>query len=70
MKKRLVIEGMHCENCAKGLRDILLEDLEGVDILEISLEGKYADIEINSSISDEDLKNAVEELGFELKDIL
>ena len=52
MKKRLMVEGMHCANCVKGLNDVLTEDLEGVEVLEISLEGKYADIDPESG-SDE-----------------
>ncbi len=69
MKKRLVIEGMHCEKCAKGLSAVLTEDLEGVEVLEINLDGAYADIEDKADTSDEILKEAVEELGFELKEI-
>ena len=69
MKKRLMVEGMHCANCVKGLNDVLTEDLEGVEVLEISLEGKYADIDAADSVSDDQLKAAVEELGFELKEI-
>ena len=66
MKKRLMVEGMHCVN---GLNDVLTEDLEGVKVLEISLEGKYADIDVDDKVSDDQLKAAVEELGFELKEI-
>ena len=69
MKKRLMVEGMHCANCVKGLNDVLTEDFEGVEVLEISLEGKYADIDAADSVSDDQLKAAVEELGFELKEI-
>ena len=65
MKKRLMVEGMHCANCVKGLNDVLTEDLEGVEVLEISLEG----IDAADSVSDDQLKAAVEELGFELKEI-
>lgn len=69
MKKRLMVEGMHCMNCVKGLRDVLTEDLESVDVVEISLEGKYADVDVADSVTDDQLKSAVEELGFELKEI-
>ena len=48
---------------------MLTEDLEGVEVLEISLEGKYADIDAADSVSNDQLKAAVEELGFELKEI-
>lgn len=64
-----MVEGMHCVNCVKGLNDVLTEDLEGVKVLEISLEGKYADIDVDDKVSDDQLKAAVEEFGFELKEI-
>ena len=54
-----MVEGMHCANCVKGLNDVLTEDLEGVEVLEISLEGKYADIDAADSVSDDQLKAAV-----------
>lgn len=69
MKKRLVIEGMHCENCVKGLNAVLSEDIEGLKVLEIKLDGGYADVEVNENISDETLREAVEELGFKLKEV-
>ena len=64
-----MVEGMHCVNCVKGLNDVLTEDLEGVKVLEISLEGKYADIDVDDKVSDDQLKAAVEELGFALKEL-
>lgn len=33
------------------------------------MEGKYADIDVDDKVSDDQLKAAVEELGFELKEI-
>ncbi len=69
MKKRLIIEGMHCENCVKGLNAVLSEDIEGTEVIEINLEGGYADLDLEENVSDKALKDAVEELGFELKEI-
>lgn len=69
MKKRLIIEGMHCENCVKGLNAVLTEDLKGTEVIEINLEGGYADVNVEDSVSYDSLKGAVEELGFELKEI-
>lgn len=69
MKKRLIIEGMHCENCVKGLNAVLTEDVEGLEVLEINLDGGYADVELDDKVSEDILKDAVEELGFELKEI-
>lgn len=69
MKKRLIIEGMHCKNCVKGLNAVLTEDLKGTEVIEINLEGGYADVNVEDSVSYDSLKGAVEELGFELKEI-
>lgn len=69
MNKKLLIEGMHCENCVKGLKNVLTEDLNGVNVVDISLEGKYALIDVDEKITDEELKSAVEELGFVLEKI-
>ncbi|MBC2577128.1 heavy-metal-associated domain-containing protein [Peptostreptococcus russellii] len=69
MKKRLIIEGMHCENCVKGLNAVLTEDVEGLEVVEINLDGGYADVELDDKVSEDILKDAVEELGFELKEI-
>lgn len=69
MKKRLIIEGMHCENCVKGLNAVLTEDVEGLEVVEINLDGGYADVEVDDKVSEDILKDAVEELGFELKEI-
>ncbi|CAK7043491.1 MAG: hypothetical protein PEPC_01853 [Peptostreptococcus russellii] len=69
MKKRLVIEGMHCANCVKGLNAVLTEDVDGIEVIEINLDGGYADIKMDNNIEDSILKEAVEELGFELKEI-
>ena len=38
MKKRLVIEGMHCANCVKGLNAVLTEDVDGIEVIEINLD--------------------------------
>ena len=69
MKRKLLIEGMHCENCVKGLNAVLTEDLEGVEVDEISLDGKYAIIESDEDLSEDELRDAIEELGFELKGV-
>ncbi|SFE14542.1 heavy-metal-associated domain-containing protein [Peptostreptococcus sp. D1] len=66
MKKRLFIEGMHCVNCVKGLEAALTEDIDGVKVDVISLEGNYADIDVDNGVTDEALRIAVEELEFKL----
>jgi len=60
MRIKLVIEGMSCGHCANHVKEALIE-VEGVLSVEVDLEGKNAVIEITQQISEESLKNAVEE---------
>lgn len=66
MKKKLLIDGMRCKHCVVNLQDALTEDINGVEVLEINLEGKYALIDMNESVSMDEIKNIVEDLGFQL----
>ncbi|CEH33097.1 heavy-metal-associated domain-containing protein [Romboutsia lituseburensis] len=69
MNKKLLIEGMSCGHCVNHLKTALTEDIEGIDVLEVNLEDKYAIVKMDDSVNPEELKNVIEELGFELKDI-
>ena len=63
MKKKILIEGMSCEHCVGHVKEAL-EALEGVSSIEVSLEGNYATLE--TSASDEVLKEAIEEEGYDV----
>ena len=67
MKKiEIKIEGMHCEGCSKRLTKVL-SNVEGVNIAEVSLENKLADIEYDETIAKiEDFYEAIEDAGFEV----
>lgn len=69
MRKKLNIEGMHCENCVRGLRDVLTEDVSGVTVEEISLEGGYAVVDLDESADLDAIKDAVAELEFKLTSV-
>jgi copper ion binding protein len=64
MKKTIAIEGMHCQHCVKAVTEALSE-LAGVDSATVSLEAKQAVVE-GSALSDDALRNAVEEVGFDV----
>ena len=76
MKKiEIKIEGMHCEGCSKRLTKVLsskrltkvLSNVEGVNMAEVSLENKLADIEYDETIAKiEDFYEAIEDAGFEV----
>ncbi|MBD7913431.1 MULTISPECIES: cation transporter [Clostridium] len=63
MKKKLLIEGMSCNHCVAHVKEAL-EALEGVSLVEVSLEDNCAIVE--STTSDEVLKEAVEEEGYDV----
>ena len=67
MKKvEIKIEGMHCEGCSKRLTKVL-NNVKGVNTVEVSLVNKLADIEYDETIAKiEDFCEAIEDAGFEV----
>ena len=69
MKKKLLVEGMSCGHCVNHLKTALTEDIQGVEVLEVSLEGQYAVVDMQDSVTEEALRAVIEDLGYELKGI-
>jgi copper chaperone CopZ len=68
MKKiTMKIDGMHCASCATNLTKSLTK-LGAKDTNVNVIFGK-AFTEIEDSVTDEQIKNAVKDVGFELKEI-
>ena len=67
MKKTMIIEGMSCSHCS-GRVEKALNQLEGVTA-QVNLETNTASIELTQGISDEQLKKAVEDAGYEVVSI-
>lgn len=65
MKKELMIEGMMCQNCVKHVTHAL-EGVSGASHVQVSLEDKKATVEVPESVTDETLKAAVTEAGYEV----
>ncbi|NLN41021.1 MAG: heavy-metal-associated domain-containing protein [Clostridiales bacterium] len=65
MKKKLYIEGMSCQHCVMHVANALKE-LEGVESVEVSLEGKYGIVELSQNMDEIALKNAIEDAGYDL----
>ena len=65
MKKKLFIEGMSCGHCVKHVSDALNE-LTGVNKVEVDLAGKYAVLDAVQEISDEDIRVAIDDAGYEV----
>ena len=64
MTKTISIEGMMCQHCVKHVTDAL-NKLEGVSAA-VSLENKNAVCEITGNVTDEQLKAAVTDAGYEV----
>jgi len=68
MKKEMLIEGMTCGHCKMRVVNALTE-VEGVTSVDVDLDSKKATLEASEGITDSMLKDAVEEWGYEVKDI-
>ena len=66
MKRKLSIEGMKCSHCVGNLKDVLTEDISGVDVLEVNLDGKYALVDMDDSLDVKKVQELIEDLGFKL----
>ena len=65
MKKELTIKGMMCGHCEATVKKAL-EALPGVQSADVSHEKGAAVVELNAEVSDETLKQAVEEKDYEV----
>lgn len=67
MEKKIMIEGMSCNHCVAHVKDALAA-IEGVISVMVSLEGKYALVNV-SNVTDEQLRNAIEDEGYDVIEI-
>ena len=65
MEKTMTIEGMMCMHCEKAVKNAL-EALPGVSSADVSHEKGEAHIFLDSEVSDEVLKKAVEEKDYKV----
>jgi copper chaperone CopZ len=66
MEKRIYIEGMACEHCAKRITKAL-KQVPGVTDVTVNLDGKYAEVKGDASL--EVLKATVSDVGYEVINI-
>ena len=69
MEKKLLIEGMSCNHCVNHVKTALTEDIKGIDVKEVNLDGKYALVDMADRVNEDELKALIADLGFELKAI-
>lgn len=65
MKKKVLIEGMTCKNCAHHVTEALSE-IDGISNVAVKLEEKYALLEAENNELDEAIKFAVDEAGYQV----
>lgn len=68
MKKTITIEGMSCGHCT-GSVEKALRAVSGVKDVHVDLASKTAAVEADGSVSDDMLKKAVMDTGFEVTGI-
>jgi copper ion binding protein len=64
MQKTISIEGMMCGHCT-GRVETALNALEGVKVLETSVDKKHAIIEVEN-VSDDLIKETIEDVGYDV----
>lgn len=69
MKKKLLVEGMSCGYCVNYFKIVLIEDIDGIEVLDVDLENKCVFVDMKDDVFIEKLKEVIVELGFELKGI-
>lgn len=68
MKKTMIIEGMSCNHCKMRVENTL-GALDGVVSAVVNLEEKSAVVELSAEVSDELLKESVEDAGYDVVSI-
>ena len=67
-KKEILIDGMHCNHCKMAVEKVL-NAIDGIDTVQVILEDKKAIIELSKNIENDVIKKAIEDEGFEVKEI-
>ncbi len=68
MTKTIFIEGMTCNNCVHHV-EAALKEIAGVKSVKADLAEKKAVIEMSQDVDDQDIKNAIDEAGYQVKEI-
>jgi copper chaperone len=67
MKKKIQLEGMSCKHCVNHVTEALKEI--GAKDVEVNLDKKLATADVREDITDEIIKEAIEEVGYEVVSI-
>ncbi|MBE6503284.1 MAG: heavy-metal-associated domain-containing protein [Methanobrevibacter sp.] len=64
-EKEIKVVGMHCNSCVNAV-ELSLKDIDGIDEAKADLNTGITKITMSSDVSDADIKEAVEEAGFNI----
>ena len=68
-EKNIYIEGMSCNHCKMSVEKAL-KSIDGVEDVAVKLDDKKASITSTKSINNDKIKKVIEDIGFEVKDII
>jgi|LGVE01.1.fsa_nt_gb Cu2+-exporting ATPase len=64
MKKKIYIEGMTCQHCVMHVKKALEDN--GCNEVDINLEKGYAEVVDENNLSDDMIRNIIDEAGYDL----
>lgn len=68
MKKKILIEGMHCASCASNI-ERSIKKIPGIKNVGVSMITRKAIVECKDGVKDDDLMHAVKRAGYSAKEI-
>jgi len=63
MKKKIIVDGMHCASCASNIEKSL-KKVPGVESVAVSMMTRKAIVECGEEVKNEDLEHAVKRAGY------
>lgn len=67
MEKTAIIKGMSCSHCAARVEKAL-NKIDGVEA-KVDLESRTAKLHISKEVTDDVIKNAIDDVGYEVTEI-
>ena len=67
LEKTVVIKGMSCGHCSARVEKVL-NNIDGVEA-KVDLESNSATLKLSHEVSDEIIKKAVDDIGYEVVDV-
>ncbi len=67
MKKKILVEGISCVHCVNNVTEALMQ-IGAKDVV-VNIDRKHATAEISDNITNEVIKSAIEEVGYDVVQI-